>query len=147
MNSKGIFCFREIFRVVYKWSDYSVWNGEAPDSSPGYPTKCVMGNIAQWLEQHPYTVSVKGSSPFISIIGELANMVYAPDRKSGYPGSLPGFSTINGQLPEWFKGVLCKRSVHKFESCTDLVIFLWCNGSTPDFGSEDRGSNPCRKTC
>ena len=25
-------------------------------------------------------------------------------------------------------------------------IFLWCNGSTSDFGSEDRGSNPCRKT-
>jgi hypothetical protein len=43
------------------------------------------GNIAQWLEQHPYTVSVKGSSPFIStcymfdLQGELANMVYAPD--------------------------------------------------------------------
>jgi hypothetical protein len=26
--------------------------------------------------------------------GELANMVYAPDRKSGYSGSLPGFSTF-----------------------------------------------------
>ena len=25
-------------------------------------------------------------------------------------------------------------------------IFLWCNGSTSDSGSEDRGSSPCRKT-
>ena len=62
---------------------------------------------------------VKGSSPFVS-----TNMVCCP---SG-------------------KGVLCKRIMRKFESCTDLSIFLWCNGSTSDFGSEDRGSGPFSKT-
>jgi hypothetical protein len=85
---------------------------------PGLPY-LTNGNIAQWLEQHPYTVPVKGSSPFIST------------KKVSCPSG---------------KGVLCKRIMHKFESCTDLIVFLWCNGSTSDFGSEDRGSSPCGKT-
>ena len=27
-----------------------------------------------------------------------------------------------------------------------ILISLWCNGSTSDSGSEDRGSNPCKRT-
>ena len=71
------------------------------------------------LERHPYTVMVKGSSPFIS--------------------------TINGQLPELVR-VSSAKGWFTSSSLVLTSIFLWCNGSTSDFGSEDRGSNPCRKT-
>lgn len=64
-----------------------------------------------------------------------------PDIRDRYPGS-----PLNMAGCPSGEGILCKRMVHKFESCTGLLIFLWCNGSTFDFGSKDRGSNPCRKT-
>ena len=50
-------------------------------------------------------------------------MVYAPDRKSGHPGSLPGFSTA--LMVSWpnGKGIGCKRIVYRFDSCTGLVLF------------------------
>jgi hypothetical protein len=45
------------------------------------------GNIAQWLEQHPYTVPVKGSSPFISTKWSVARVVRASSAKGLFTSS------------------------------------------------------------
>lgn len=44
-----------------------------------------------------------------------------PDIRDRYPGS----PQLNSGLPEWSKGVLCKRNARKFESCTGLYIFSY----------------------
>ncbi len=146
-KSKGIFCFGDIFRVVFQLEDYSVWNGEVPGSSPGYPTGD-KGNIAQWWEQHPYTVPVKGSSPFIStlIIRRVSKHGVCAGLKIRISGIVTRVLRYKRSVARDGKGAVCKTGLHWFESGTDLIIFLWCNGSTFDFGSKDRCSNLCRET-
>jgi hypothetical protein len=62
------------------------------------------------------------------MMGELANMVYAPDWNSGYPGSLPGFSTMPRSVARMVRAPPAKRM------CTSsnlvLTSFLFSCGTT-----------------
>ena len=51
-------------------------------------------------------------------------------------------TALQGLVPKWFKGALCKSVIRQFESDRDLNITPSYNGSTSGFGPLNGGSNP-----
>ena len=56
------------------------------------------------------------------------------------------FSMIWHQQNVIISKIYTPLGAYKSYYLTSYYIFLWCNGSTSDSGSEDSGSNPFRKT-